>query len=204
MSLYIVRHGETALNAARVLQPADTPLSARGRAQAALVAQRLAAEGLCGVLSSDQPRALQTAQAVAAAAGLAVVSSPLLQERHFGELRGRPYDTLDFDPLAMDEAPAGGESRREFEQRIAAGWDWVLQQHRAAPGPLAVVTHGLVVLNWLGVQIALAPGLARPERIGNTAVTVCDATPPHRARVVACVSHLVGAAAEDGHSLAGG
>lgn len=204
MTLYIVRHGETALNAARVLQPADTPLSARGLAQAERVARRLAGEGLCGVLSSDQPRALQTAQAVAAASGLAVVSSALLQERHFGELRGRPYDTLGFDPLAMSEAPAGGESMREFEQRIAAGWDWVLQQRRAAPGPLAVVTHGLVVLHWLGVQIALDPAMPRPDRIGNTAVTACDASPPHRARLVASVSHLAGEAAEDGHGLSGG
>ena len=34
MTLLLIRHGETALNVARVLQPADTPLSARGVAQA--------------------------------------------------------------------------------------------------------------------------------------------------------------------------
>ena len=34
MTLLFVRHGETALNAARVMQPADTPLSPRGLAQA--------------------------------------------------------------------------------------------------------------------------------------------------------------------------
>ena len=32
--LHLIRHGETSLNVARVLQPADTPLSARGHAQA--------------------------------------------------------------------------------------------------------------------------------------------------------------------------
>ena len=30
MGIVLVRHGETALNVARVLQPADTPLSASG------------------------------------------------------------------------------------------------------------------------------------------------------------------------------
>ena len=61
MTLLFIRHGETALNAARVLQPAATPLSARGLAQAQAVAERLAAQRLAGVLSSDLPRALQTA-----------------------------------------------------------------------------------------------------------------------------------------------
>jgi probable phosphoglycerate mutase len=32
MSIVLVRHGDTALNAARVRQPADLPLSARGKA----------------------------------------------------------------------------------------------------------------------------------------------------------------------------
>ena len=34
MSIILIRHGETAFNVARVLQPADTPLSERGIAQA--------------------------------------------------------------------------------------------------------------------------------------------------------------------------
>jgi probable phosphoglycerate mutase len=38
MSIFLIRHGETALNASRTLQPADTPLSPRGLAQAAAIA----------------------------------------------------------------------------------------------------------------------------------------------------------------------
>ena len=41
MNLLLIRHGETALNVPRVLQPADTPLSARGMAQAEALAQLL-------------------------------------------------------------------------------------------------------------------------------------------------------------------
>ena len=79
MQLLIIRHGETPLNVARVMQPADTPLSANGQAQAALLAQRLAGgQPLrpAGIVSSDLPRALQTAQALAAATGLAITTSP--------------------------------------------------------------------------------------------------------------------------------
>ena len=62
MSIILVRHGETALNAARTLQPADTPLSERGLLQAAAVAKRLADLGISAILSSDLPRTMQTAQ----------------------------------------------------------------------------------------------------------------------------------------------
>ena len=44
----------------------------------------------------------------------------MLHERNFGALRGRAYDTLGFDPLAMDDAPPGGESAQAFAERIAA------------------------------------------------------------------------------------
>ena len=68
-SIILVRHGETALNAARVLQPAATPLGPRGFAQAEAVARRLAPMQPGAIVSSDLPRALQTAQAIARAAG---------------------------------------------------------------------------------------------------------------------------------------
>ena len=69
MTLLFVRHGETALNAARVLQPAATPLGATGLAQAQAIALRVAALAPAAVVTSDMPRALQTAQAIAQAAG---------------------------------------------------------------------------------------------------------------------------------------
>ena len=91
MSLLIIRHGETPLNVTRVLQPADTPLSANGQAQAEALALRLKNAGLAAILSSDLPRALQTAQAIGRACGLPVLTTALLHERNFGDLRGRAY-----------------------------------------------------------------------------------------------------------------
>ena len=110
MSLLIIRHGETPLNVARVLQPAATPLSERGQAQAQALALQLKSAGLSAILSSDLPRALQTAQAIGRACGLPVLTTPLLHERNFGDLRGLAYDTLDHDPLTAEGAPPGGES----------------------------------------------------------------------------------------------
>ena len=42
MTLYLIRHGETEANAARVLQQPEMPLSARGQAQARRLGERLA------------------------------------------------------------------------------------------------------------------------------------------------------------------
>jgi broad specificity phosphatase PhoE len=204
MTLLFIRHGETALNAARTLQPADTPLGERGVLQAQAVAARLATAGLAAVLSSDLPRALQTAQAIAAAAGVPLHTSALLHERNFGTLRGRPYDELGFDALRMTEAPPGGESMAEFAQRVGEAFEQAVALRASLPGPLAVVSHGLVIRVLLDGRIELPAGVTAPERIGNTAVTVVSATPPHRAERVDCMLHLQGRAAEDGRSLSGG
>lgn len=208
MTLLIIRHGETPLNVARVLQPAATPLSDHGRAQAAALAQRLLADAVlrpAAIVSSDLPRALATAEAIAQACALPVLTSALLHERNFGDLRGRAYDTLGFDPLSSDEAPPGGESRAQFAARCAAAWAWVLAQESSLGGPLAVVTHGLVIRHWLDADaLHWPPGVAAPERLANTSLTVIDARPPHRVQRVDCIEHLAGGVGEDAGSLSGG
>ena len=204
MSILWLRHGETALNAARVLQPADTPLSARGRAQAAAAARRLAALTPAALVCSDLPRAQQTAQAVAAATGLPVETDPLLRERDFGALRGRPYDTLGFDPMAMAQAPPGGESLAEFLARVAQAWARVVARRAGLAGPLVVVSHGLVIHAALQRHARWPAGLALPARLANTALSVVDAAPPPWVRLVNCTAHLEGTAGDDARALAGG
>lgn len=201
MRLLLVRHGETALNAARVLQPADTPLNGRGLAQAAALARRLSGETIAAVWSSDLPRAWQTAAAIAA--GRPVRSEPLLQERNFGDWRGLPYDSLGFDPLAASAAPPGGESAQAFDERIARAWQRALAAATDLPGTLALVTHGLVIRRLLETRIPLAEGASLPARIGNTSLTLVEGPPP-RAVLVDCTRHLADDRADDPRALSGG
>jgi probable phosphoglycerate mutase len=205
MAVILVRHGETALNAARVMQPADTPLSERGQAQARAVAQRLAQQGGIGaILSSDLPRAWFTASAIGAALALPVRPSALLQERNFGDLRGRPYDSLGFDPLAMDGAPPGGESAADFALRLRTAFEQMLQQHAGQPGDLVVVSHGLAIRTLLAGPLRLGAEQLADLHLANTSVSIFDAEPPHPLLLLNCTRHLDEAARDDARSLSGG
>lgn len=204
MSLLLIRHGETALNVARVLQPAATPLGERGLRQAEAVARRLAGEGLVAIVSSDLPRALRTAEAIAAATGAPIETTALLHERNFGDWRGRRYDELGFDPLATSDAPPGGESADAFAQRVALAFAHVVARRAAARGPVAVVTHGLVLRRLLEAHLRGAPGVAVPEHFGNTGVTRIDAVPPHAVTLLDCTRHLDAALGDDARALSGG
>lgn len=204
MAIVLVRHGETALNAARVMQPAATPLSDRGMRQAAAVAARLAAAPVGAILASDLPRALQTAEAIAAACGRAIGTTPLLQERNFGDLRGRAYDALGFDPLAMDDAPPGGESTADFASRVGAAFDVIRAAVEVVEGDLVVVTHGLVIRHLLGGPFGVPPSTLDGLHLGNTSLSIVDACPPHALRLLNCTRHLQGDAADDARALVGG
>jgi probable phosphoglycerate mutase len=84
-----VRHGETEWNVAtRIQGQLDIGLNETGREQARRVARALAGEALDAVYASDLQRAVDTAQAIAAQAGLAVQTDAALRERGFGEFEG--------------------------------------------------------------------------------------------------------------------
>ena len=204
MTLMLVRHGETALNAARVMQPADTPLSPRGQAQAMALASRMIGLGVAAIWSSDLPRALQTAQALVNRGGAALSTSPLLHERNFGDLRGRPYDTLGFDPLLMQEAPSGGESMAQFAERVATAFNEALRLQATLNGPLVVVSHGLVIAEMLRTHLRLSPGMKLPERMRNTSLTVASSEAPYRVSLLDCTRHLDASGGDDAASLSGG
>ena len=205
MAILLVRHGETALNAARIMQPADTPLSERGHAQAQAVASRLAARGgVAAVLGSDLPRAWQTAEAIARATGAPLSASSLLQERNFGALRGQPYDDLGFDPLQMQEAPPGGESAADFDRRIAAAFEAVCALGTTLPADLVVVTHGLLIRRLLAGPLRVDAALIDGLHLANTSVSIVDAAPPHALQLLNCTRHLDEAARDDAQALSGG
>ena len=205
MSLYLIRHGETALNVARIFQPADTPLNERGIAQAEALAQRLATMDISAIVSSDLPRARRTAEAIAAATGLPIEFSALLQERNFGDWRGQPHDGIAFDPMTIAQAPPNGESIPQFEERVARAFEHVVQRRAALQGGnLAVVSHGLVLRVMLAAHAQRADGAAVPTHMGNTSLSIVGALPPHAVTLMNSTAHLEPATRDDPNALAGG
>ena len=101
MSLLMIRHGETAFNRDRVMQPADTPLSDRGEEQALRLAQHLSTAGITRILASDLPRAAMTAQALSDEISVGIEFEPLLRERNFGRLRGQRFIAVSYTHLTL-------------------------------------------------------------------------------------------------------
>jgi probable phosphoglycerate mutase len=193
--ILLIRHGETAGNAARIVQKPDIPLSPRGEAQAAALARRLAGEGVAHIFSSDLARAVATAERVRAATGAPLSFGPLLQERNFGDIRGTPYDALGFDPFEPDYAPPNGETWDAFHARVDLAWARVRALAAATAGTLVVVTHGLVCRSIAARHVVLADGILVPEKWENTSVTIVDAQAPWRVSLLNCIAHLAGEAA---------
>ena len=188
--IFLIRHGETAGNAARIVQLPDAALSPRGVAQAERLARRLAIEGITLILSSDLARAMTTAEHVRRATGAPIAFDPLLQERNFGALRGTPYAQLNFDPFAPDYEPPDGESWPTFHARVDRAWQAIQARAATVGGRLAVVTHGLVCRSLAARHVVLPDGQLVPERWENTSVTILDGPAPWRARLLNCTTHL--------------
>jgi broad specificity phosphatase PhoE len=189
MSIVIVRHGQTPLNVARVLQTEDTPLSETGLDQAERLAPRLSELGVRRVLCSDYIRARQTIAPFERRSGVSAELQPLLRERHFGELRGRPYGELP-NVFSREYQPPGGESWVTFEQRVADAWALIVREASVTEGTLAVITHGLVCYALLRHHLSLPPDLAGPDSFKNGSLTLADREAPHLVRVLNCVAHL--------------
>jgi probable phosphoglycerate mutase len=188
--LFLIRHGETAGNALRIVQHPDVPLSPRGVAQAERLARRLGREGVARIVSSDFARAVNTAEHLQRATGAPLSFEPLLQERNFGDLRGTPYADLGFDMFEPDYAPPNGETWPLFHSRVDRAWTRVQELAAATSGDLAVVTHGLVCGSLAARHLILAVGEAVPERWENTSLTIVDWPAPWRVRLLNCVAHL--------------
>ena len=188
--IFLIRHGETTGNAARIVQRPEIALSPRGLAQAERLATRLAREGVARILSSDLARARQTAECLQRATGAPLTFEPLLHERNFGDIRGTAYADLDFDIFAPDYAPPRGETWPAFHARVDQAWERVQRLAAETDGHLAVVTHGLVCRSLAGRHLCLPDGAVVPERWENTSVTVVECPAPWRVALLNCVAHL--------------
>jgi broad specificity phosphatase PhoE len=158
--LVLLRHGRTAWNAQRRFQgQADPPLDEVGRAQAYEVASFVAALHPELLVSSDAIRALQTAEPIAAACGLAVRPERRLRERSLGHWEGLTRDEVaarypdEFaDWIAgRDVSRRGGESREQVAARALAAFDALPDVQTAV-----LITHSATAMALSNALLAMS------------------------------------------------
>lgn len=161
----ILRHGRTEWNATGRFQgQLDSPLDTIGRAQALDAAVAVAPMRPDAIVSSDLSRAMDTAAAVGAEAGLSVIADDRLREIDLGdwqgltraEARSRFPEEYAAWQSGADERRGGGETYAEVGARAAdCMMDWLDRLGPAAT--LLAVTHGGTARATIGTLLGLAP-----------------------------------------------
>ncbi len=149
MQLFLLRHGESELNAKNTHQHPETPLSPQGREQAALVGRHLRQFPIEAIQASPFTRAQETAEIVGSQLDQPVETLDLLAElRTPSEVRGRHTDdpeVLRIKQLMIDHTadPHWRYSNEEKLWELKDRADSFLRQLESRPEQtLLAVSHG--------------------------------------------------------------
>ncbi|MCE0761952.1 histidine phosphatase family protein [Pseudonocardia kujensis] len=162
MELLLVRHARPLVVAGDGVTIADPPLTAEGRAQAAVLAKSLAAGqyGEVGaVVTSTMRRARETAAPLTEALGLvAEVDERLVELDHGWTTYGQGLEAYPTRRAAYREMSAGrwcGNTYdpAAFRARVRAGMEAVIERHPESV--VAVVCHGAVISAYLAELLGL-------------------------------------------------
>lgn len=159
--LVLVRHGESIVTVNRVIGGVRscTGLSDLGRQQAERLRDRLASTGEIKpdvLLSSDFPRAIETAEIIQSAGGMEIAAEPFEQLSGFGEHDPGPeidgmtfaayvdqFGTPDWSGDPHVSIFPGGETTFQFHGRVQIALNDVVKSH--AGKSVVIACHGGVV-----------------------------------------------------------
>ncbi|MFB9318366.1 histidine phosphatase family protein, partial [Cryptosporangium minutisporangium] len=198
----LVRHASSLLSPERRFSGrGDVPLSEDGVAQAERVAARLGARpGIDLVISSPLRRARHTAELIAKAADVDLVTDDDLVEADFGAWEGLTFsEARRADPAALDAwlaspdvAPPGGESFAQVAERVNAWRERLLAEY--AGQTLVVVSHVTPLKTLLRLALEAPPSMLYRLQLDVTGVSEVDwyADGPANVRLVNDAHHLAG------------
>ena len=171
--IYIIRHGQTELNNAHVLQGrSNYPLNENGIAQAREVGQWMIDQGIefSYVYSSPLKRAIRTAELIAP--GKPIVIDDRLIEMDYGPYEGMdlknpaPEITTFFSDFVNNPAPKGMEPLSKVVQRAGA----FLEDIKDLPGNILISTHAIAMKGALEYLTPNSNGSYWSKYISNCAV----------------------------------
>ena len=169
--IYIIRHGKTELNKAKVLQGrSNFPLNEEGIRQAREAAERLGDVSFSRVFSSPLTRAVQTAEI------LAPHIKPVIDERLI-EMDYGPYEGADlthlppeiltfFSDFVHNPAPDGMEQLSSVVERAGE----FLEDIRQISGDILISTHAIVMKGILEYLSPESKGRYWSKYIGNCGI----------------------------------
>ena len=183
MKLYIIRHGQTDWNVEGKIQGRqDIPLNDMGRRQARALAEGMESRPVAAVYSSPQKRAMETAETLARAQGMAVIPVPELAEIGYGDWEGRTAsDILAKERKLYEEwwqhpatvAPPGGETLNQVDVRCKKAWERIKGEMK---GDTAVVAHGGTLAHFIVHLLEGQPDAAE-ILVGNASITTIEYDP---------------------------
>ena len=200
--IYIVRHGQTEKNKAKVLQGrSDVPLNDAGRQQAAEVRERFEREGISfdKIYTSPLVRAVETAQIVAGAAPHQIVAGAAPHQIVTGaapqqfevdsrliEMDYGPYEGMDlthpapeiitfFSDFVHNPAPEGMEPLPEVVARLGTFLEEIRDEARGRT--ILLSTHAIAMKGALEYLTPESKGSYWSKYIGNCAVYKVEVGP---------------------------
>lgn len=141
-AFYLIRHGETEANAAKITAGGgyDSPLTDIGRKQAQMVADVIEQLEVkpTRVIHSPMTRARDTANYINDKLGLDSQEVDTLREHMVGEWEGKPWEEV-MPHVRANIRPPGGENKDDFAARVKNTLTDILHAH---DDPVMIVAHG--------------------------------------------------------------
>ncbi len=176
LTLYLIRHGQTAYNASgRVQGWLDVPLDDVGKMQALRVSQRFSNKAISAIYTSPLSRAAETAKTIAGACNRDIILDIRLREYNMGDWTGLTGDEIAASApghhAANHEAQIpNGETAQEMRKRVDAFLADVMVRHTSRDTVVAV-SHGGTLGMVVAAMLNMPAVRRQPFTFGNTAVT---------------------------------
>jgi broad specificity phosphatase PhoE len=187
MKIIFARHGESLANTLHIISNRDLlhPLTEKGRAQAAVLAEKLSGRPIARIYVSPILRACETAEIVSARLGLSVEVADALREYDCGVLESHgdeaawaTHQQFVHEWLSgknRNKAPEGGETFFDIQKRVAKFVNGLVTQHGGSNVEILCVSHGGTIIFGLPEFLPnLSFKLAWEQGLGHTDIVVVE------------------------------
>ena len=183
MICYLIRHGKDDDSVRGGWS--QSPLTDEGILQTKRLSEKILSDdqiNIGKIYTSDLPRARQTTEILSEALSIPFTEAPEFRETDNGVLAGmdnmiaeKQFPGLYWSMLDWDEPYPGGESPRQFYNRISKAWTYFKKKAQKSDCDIALVTHGGVINVIQCIENGITySNKANPFPIGNAEMIKID------------------------------